>query len=474
MTRALLAAAAAGFGIVSCSANSANPPVSSSAARIAQSATQLRHKTSQPIQHVIVLIQENRSFDDFFADYPGADGATQGKMKGPHGDKTIKLHEANLVEPCDFGHSYNGFLKDYDGGKMDGFNGESVGAQCTGLSQRRPYQYVNPTQIAPYWDIAEQYVLADHMFQTQGSGSYTAHQDLIRGGTTIDQNQVESIVDDPSSSPWGCDAQVGTTVPLLEWQGGKLHRATGPYPCTNAFPSSGSYYATMRDLLDAKSVSWKYYSPPVKNGVGKYWNAFDTIASVRFGPEWGTNVTTSEPFEKGIFNDISAGTLPAVSWVIPDDGNSDHPGVASDRGPGWIASVVNAIGESSYWDSTAVIVVWDDWGGFYDHEPPPLTDHWGGLGFRVPMLLVSAYAKLGTESRGGYISHTQYEFGSILHFIEDTFSLGSLGTTDQRAASIADSLDFSQPPRSFTAIPSSYSRAYFLHQRESYRPIDTQ
>jgi len=470
MTRALLVALAASFAFAACAGNSANPVTYGSA----QSATQLHHRSSQVIQHVIVLIQENRSFDDFFATFPGADGATKGKMKGTHGDKVFKLHEANLVEPCDFGHSYNGFTKDYDGGKMDGFGEESVGPQCTGLAKRRPYQYVNPSQIAPYWDIAEQYVLADHMFQTQGSGSYTAHQDLIRGGTTIDASQVQSMVDDPTATPWGCDAPPNTTVALLKWQSGKLVRGTGPFPCTNAFPSSGSYYPTLRDLLDAKSVSWKYYSPPVKNGVGKYWNAFDTIASVRYGPEWGTNVTTSEPFEKGIFNDISAGTLPAVSWVIPDDGNSDHPGVASDRGPSWIASVVNAVGESSYWDSTAVIVVWDDWGGFYDHEPPPFADHWGGLGFRVPMLLVSAYAKLGTGSQGGYISHTQYEFGSILRFIEDTFNLGTLNTTDKRATSIADSFDFLQQPRTFTAIPSSYSRVYFARQRESYRPVDTQ
>ena len=474
MTRALLLALAASLGVAACAGNSPNPATFGSATNSIQNAVGLHRRTSQPIQHVIIMIQENRSFDDFFATFPGADGATTGKMKRTHGDKTVKLHEVSLVETCDFGHSYSGFIKDYDAGKMDGFGTESAGGKCTGAAKKRPYQYVNPAQIAPYWDIAEQYVLGDHMFQTQGSGSYTAHQDLIRGGTMIDQNQTESLVDDPTATPWGCDAPPNTTEALLKWASGGLHRTSGPFPCTSDFPSSGGYYETLSSLLDAKSISWKYYCPPVKNGVGMYWNAFDTISSVRYGPEWGKNVTTSEPFEKGIFNDISAGTLPTVSWVIPDDGNSDHPGVASDRGPSWIASVVNAIGGSSYWDSTAIIVVWDDWGGFYDNVPPPLSDHWGGLGFRVPMLLVSAYAKMGTGSQGGYISHTQYEFGSILRFVEDTFNLGRLGTTDQRATSISDSFDFSQKPRPFTAIPSDYSREYFLHQHESYRPIDTE
>ncbi len=130
-----------------------------------------------------------------------------------------------------------------------------------------------------------------------------------------------------------------------------------------------------------------------------------------------------------------------MSWLIPDEPNSDHPGNASDTGPSWVASIVNAIGESKYWDSTAIVVVWDDWGGFYDNVLPPLSDHWGGLGFRVPALFVSAYARTGA-SGDGYVSHTQYEFGSILRFIEDTFDLGRLGTTDTRAKSIAEYLRF--------------------------------
>jgi phospholipase C len=118
--------------------------------------------------------------------------------------------------------------------------------------------------------------------------------------------------------------------------------------------------------------------------------------------------------------------------------------------------------------------VWDDWGGFYDHVPPPFFDNWGGLGFRVPMLVISPYAREAVPGTPGYVSHTQYEFGSILKFVENVWGLGSLGTTDQRANSIVDSFDFTQPPRSFTAIPSKYSRSYFLHQPYSYKPVDSE
>jgi phospholipase C len=437
-----------------------------------------RHTSSKYIKHVIVMIQENRSFDDLFATFPGADGATRGKEKikknGTYVDKWVKLADVNLVELCDFGHSYDGYVGDYDGGKMDGFNLPAGGPHCAAPVGTKPYQYVNPDQIAPYWDIAKQYVLADELFQTQGSGSFTAHQDLIRGGTAIDEAQDQSLVDDPTGLPWGCDASAGTTTPTLVWTGSGYDRVKGPFPCTNKFPASGAYYPTLRDLLDAKSVSWKYYSPAVKNGVGGYWNAFDMIAPVRYGPEWGTNVTTSSPWEDLIFTDISKGTLPAVSWLIPDEANSDHPGSDSDTGPSWVASVINAVGQSSYWDSTAVIVVWDDWGGFYDHVPPPSFNHGGGLGFRVPMLLVSAYARKGTGTQGGYIDSTPYQFGGILRFIEDNWKLGHLGTTDTTSTSIVGGFDFTQTARKFTSIPSKYSRAFFLHQPPSFKPVDTE
>jgi phospholipase C len=456
----LAAAAIAAYGIAACAGSSTG----------ATNGGMLPHpllplaRASRHITHVVVMIQENRSFDNLFATFPGADGTTHGLMKTPSGDVIVQLQAVPLVELCDFSHGYVGFRQDYDRGIMDGFGLEGGGRKCPGHAGTRPYQYVDPTQITPYWSIAQQYVLADHFFQTQGSGSFTAHQDLISGGSTIDRNKTQTLVDFPTHKPWGCDARSGTDTSLLVATGSVLKReyGRGPFPCLD--------YETLRDLLDAKGISWKYYSPPEPQGTGSRWNAFDAIKVVREGPEWQTNIA----LETSIFSDISGGTLPTVSWIVPDNPNSDHPGHNHDTGPSWVASVVNAIGESAYWKSTAVVVVWDDWGGFYDHEPPPFFDRWGGLGFRVPMLVISAYSRQSSPTHGGYISHTQYEFGSIVKFIEDVWHLGRLGTTDVRAASIIDCFDFAQPPRKFNLIPARYSRSYFQHQRPSFAPIDTE
>lgn len=435
--------------------------------------------SSEYIKHVVVVIQENRSFDNFFATFPGADGATGGCMKlssgslarsqtsshgCPSGDQWVALQEVGLAEPCDWAHGRHNFLTDYDGGAMDGFGSEGGGDNCHGKAGTKAYEYTNPAEIAPYWTMAKRYVLADRMFQTQGSGSFTAHQDLIAGGTILNPSKTQSVVDYPTSMPWGCDNPDPKTVTsLLVWKDHKVQGEFdgGPFPCFS--------YATLRDLLDAKSVSWTYYSPPEPHGTGALWNGFDAIDAVREGPEWATNIRNSTK----LLSDISGGSLASLAWVAPDDNNSDHPAVTHDLGPSWVASIVNAIGESSYWDSTAIVVLWDDWGGFYDNEKPPFFDHWGGLGFRVPMIVISPYAREGRHGRG-YVSHTQYEFGSILKFIENVWGLGQLGTTDTRATSIVDCFDFTQKPRKFKSIGSEYSRAYFLRQKPSYLPVDSE
>jgi len=411
------------------------------------------------IQHVIIVVQENRSFDNLFATFPHADGATKGLT---HTGATVKLKARKLESGLVLDNSHLAFNVDYDKGKMDGFDLVWVNEhQCTCA-----YQYVKPSTIKPYWSLAKKYVLADHMFTTQSSGSFTGHQDLIRGGTEL--NNYETLIDFPTSEPWGCDAPPGTTTTLLT-DTGSYDTNEGPFPCSSEFPGSGANYKTMRDLLDAKGVTWKYYTPNIQTHGGNVWNAFDVISPVRYGSEWTTNIDSPET---NIFKDIDAGKLPAVSWVIPDGQNSDHPaqqawGIHKDTGPSWVASIVNAVGESSYWGSTAIVVTWDDWGGWYDHEPPPQLDY-TGLGFRVPMLVISPYAK------PSYVDHTQYEFGSILKFVEDAFSLGRLGTTDTRATSIADAFNFNQPGRKFTPIGSEHSKAYFEHERPSNMPVDTQ
>ena len=379
------------------------------------------------ISHVVIVIQTNRSFDNLFATFPGANGTTTGMMYG----QQVALKKSNLYSAKLYQNSHAAFQVDYDNGKMDGWSAVYVNQKACATCA---YQYVDPAQINPYWVMAKRYVLADAMFPTETSGDFSSHQDLIRGSSALDSTG--SAIDFPTHGPWGCDAQKGTTTPKLQSNGQYLKK--GPAPCFT--------YQTLRDLLDAKQISWKYYAPYLFTGglAGSYWNPFDAISAVRYSSEWTNNISSPESnFQK----DVSNGALPAVSWVSPSDPNSDHAGFGTkDTGPAWVASVVNAIGNSKYWNSTAIVVVWEDWGGWYDHVPPPQLDY-AGLGIRVPMIVVSPYAKTG------YVAHTQYEFGSIVRFVEDTWSLGRLGTTDTRATGIDDAFDFTQQPRKFQQVP---------------------
>jgi phospholipase C len=421
-----------------------------------------RAELASPIKHVVIVIQENRSFNDLFATFPGADGTTTGKVAknglcGINKDRTIRLTPSDLFSKEDLSHQYQTYVTSRDGGKMDGFdrilfNGKRYGQlQCTFA-----YRYTKPSQIKPYWDLAKQYVLAEHMFTTEGSDSFTAHQDLIAGGTVVASGK--ALVDLPTCAGptcvWGCDAPSGTRTSLIS-RSDVEEPGKGPFPCLG--------YATLRNLLDAKDLSWKYYVPPMRTKMGRWMSAFDAIRAVRYGREWKTDVSIPQT---NIFKDISAGRLPAVAWLVPDAVDSDHPAFSSDTGPSWVADVVNAIGESPEWKSTAIVILWDDWGGFYDNLNPPQYGY-GGLGFRVPAIIVSPYAKRG------YIAKTQYEFGSILKYIEDNWHLGRLGTSDERATSIIDCFDYSQKPRKFTPIAVKYSESYFLNKPPSYLPVDT-
>ena len=290
---------------------------------------------------------------------------------------------------------------------MDGFDTDPIGK----ISGTYVYEYVDPLQIRPYWELAKQYVLSDHTFQTQGSGSFTAHQDLIRGGTRIDTSQ--SLIDFPNGRPWGCDAPAGTVTSLISTTNQYL-QYQGPFPCMK--------YQTLRDLLDAGSISWRYYAPTIGQSFGgDLWNAFDAIAAVRNGPEWSTNVASPEtkflptsiairfPPCRGSSPTTQTPIIPATTPTQVHRGSRKSSTRSEKAPPGTIRQF---------------IIVWDDWGGWYDHVAPPGTHKYGGLGFRVPMIVVSPYAKTA------YVSHNQYEFGSIIRFVEDNWHLGRLGTTD--------------------------------------------
>jgi phospholipase C len=268
--------------------------------------------TSASISHIVLIVQENRSFDNLFATFPKANGTTQGTL---HTGQVVQLTKAPLVSR-DINHNYATYQTDCDlqGGtcKMDGFDLSGIdGGQPAG---KYPYRYVDPSQITPYWTLAQQYALADNFFQTQGSGSFVAHQDLIAGGTAI--NSTESLIDDPSQPNWGCNAPASTQTSLITIQGQYLFDQ-GPYPCLT-YPTG-----TLRDLLDKHHVTWKYYAPLHKSGtIGVMWNAFAAIDAVYNGPEWTTNISMPET---NVLTDVTSGKLPMLSWVIPSSHDSDHP-----------------------------------------------------------------------------------------------------------------------------------------------------
>jgi phospholipase C len=205
-------------------------------------------------------------------------------------------------------------------------------------------------------------------------------------------------------------------------------------------------------------VTWRYYTP-----VQVYFfDGYDAIRHIRYGADWTKNIITPETT---VLTDIADNNLAQVSWVVPQFPNSDHALASSDTGPQWVASIIDAVGASPYWKDTAILVVWDDWGGWYDHVPPPRLDVMG-LGFRVPLIVVSPYA------RHNYVSHVQHEFGSILHFTEATFGVSPLSASDARADELNDCFDFTQSVTPLVPASTRMRPDDFLRQPRSLQLPD--
>ncbi len=424
------------------------------------------------IQHVVVIIQENRSFDNMFHGYPGAHYATTGQNST--GD-TITLMAESFNAKYDFNHQFTEATAaiNYPSESMNGFDLTPCGGSCPTIPPcnvngcNPQYSYVPEHQVQPYWDMAQQYVLGDDFFESQLDGSFVGHQYLIAA-------QAEQTWGVPTQPQWGCDAPAGTTIGLLNsnTEPGTIRQGALIPPCFD--PPNTPHDQTLADEIDeastsAKPLSWAYYAP-ASNDAAYIWSAYDAIKHIREGPEWTTNVI-SPPQQ--FITDVAAGKLASVTWIAPDLANSDHPLSNSVSGPSWVASLVNAVGTSSFWKTSAIFVLWDDWGGFYDYVPPPLLDY-DGLGMRVPLIVISPYALAPTG--GTYrIAHSQYEFGSVDRFIENTFGLGQLAAADSRANPFAngDVFNFKQKPRTFKKIPAKFSTQYFLMQKPSGKPPDT-
>lgn len=424
---------------------------------------------SGKIQHVVIIVQENRSFNNLFYDYPGAKTVSYGYDSN---NEKIALKPLTLATSWDLQHNARGYMLACNGkGKtpgtdcqMNGFDKEKWTCGTAGNPKcpfkYPPYAYVPHSETKPYFDMAHQYVLADNMFASDFDiSSFESHQYIIAAVNP------KKTYDYPDQN-WGCSGAQGDGIKLL---GPNRELTTNTiYPCWNV--------PTLADELDAAGLTWSFYAVPVTSSGdaspagrssrgGGIWSAYQAIKHIYNGKDWDQDVFT--PPSK-FLTDIGNGDLRNVTWITPTYANSDHGGNGSKTGPSWVASLVNAIGESPFWKSTAIFVFWDDEGGWYDSVSPPYVNN-DGLGMRLPLLIISPYAKKG------HVSHIQYEHGSILKFVEEQFGLASLAASDKRATSPAsDSFDFNQSPRKFTPFRAPYDVKFFEQQPLDTRSPDTE
>lgn len=450
-----LGVAAAAFVLSSCSTSGgsspAGPPLVPAARPVNAGPNSVLGKK---IKHIVIIFQENRSFDNLFQGFPGAD--TQSYGYNTSGTK-VTLQPVGLETTWDIDHSLGSYLEACDGSgsipgtncKMDGFNQEWVG--CGGYYGPCPnpnpqYSYVPHSESKPYFDMAKQYVLADRMFTSNLDGSsFISHQYIISG-------QADSAVNYPDNN-WGCPGGPSDKVSTIT-----QYRTYGPR-ITACFD-----YQTLGDELDNAGVSWHFYTATI-NGDEGIWSAYQAVSHIYNGPDWSKDIITPQT---QFFTDVQNGALPAVSWITPTWENSDHAGSGSNTGPAWVTSLVNAVGQSQYWDSTAIFLMWDDYGGWYDHVAPPYADY-DGLGIRVPLVIISPFAKKH------YVSHVQYEHGSILRFVEDVFGLPRLAASDTRATSPeADAFNFKRAPRPFHTIAAKLKASFFINEPVDHHPPDNE
>ncbi len=436
------ALATAAFSLAACSVAS-NAPVPFGGSAFVQPPA---GSGAGKISHIVWVVQENRSFNDMFEGYPGAHTVSSGKDSS--GD-TIQLQPISLKTAYDIDHSAGAMFLACDG------TGKLPGTDCTmdGFDREKEYEgptngqyaYVPHDESKPYFDMAHEFVLADKMFASQLDESFVAHQYIIAA-------QADSSVDVPDFY-WGCAGGKTDIVPTITKARtyGNSHRA-----CFN--------YQTLGDELDAAGLQWRFYTSKYTIPFSGLWSGYQAVKHIFYGPDWKKNVITPQ---KQFLTDIRAGKLASFTWITPLCPDSDHLSCGGGMGPSWVSAVVNAVGKSKFWDSTAVFVQWDDWGGLYDPEPPPYKGY-DSLGFRVGLIAISPYAKKN------YVSHVQYETASVLRFAEDLFGLDQLSAADTRATSpAADCFDFSQKPRKFVPIKAPMDEAFFLNQPNDNRIPDS-
>jgi phospholipase C len=403
-------------GTTSTSPNiSATPTVS---ADPAQTVDATSFKTTTPIKHVVFLVKENRTFDNLFGSFPGANGVSYGM---DHGVRRPLAPGTDGRVPGDIPHCYWCSVVAWDNGKMDGFNQGPTGDWA--------YTQLQRDQLPNYWHWAQHNALFDNFFASAWGPSFPNHLYSIaaQSGGARDNPRRAGFF----SNTFGCDAPVQQKVEVYDSEGNVVKVP----PCFD--------FETEGDLLHAKGIPWAYYAAtPIQRGY--IWSAYSAISRYRNHPaRWAKYM---RPVDQ-VVRDINANTLPPVTWITPRFELSEHPEFSFCHGENWTTQVIDAIMRSPMWEDTAIFLTWDDYGGFYDHVPPPDVDRMG-FGFRVPLMVISPYAIEGT------VSHESGEFSSVLRFIEDNWSLRPyLTSRDKAATPLRSAFDFTQPPRPPDPLP---------------------
>ncbi len=370
-------------------------------------------QTSTPIQHFIVLMQQNHTFDNYFGTYPGADGLPAGTCIPSNfpdeGTRTcVKPFHIERYPVVDMPHNSNVFDMDYNGGLMDGFV-RSI--RTYNLDGSLAMAHYDGQDIGYYWGLANQYVLFDRYFSSAKVGSVPNRMFWVTGTAGVTNNNIPA-------------------------------QGFGDLP-------------TIFDRLQERNISWKFYVAnydPTLNyrSIAKLsylppevqWVPLLSFARFVDNPNYSSHIVDLSQYYK----DLQNGTLPAVSFVTLQGGISEHPATDIRQGVRVVKSMIQALMESSAWWSSAFLLTYDEGGGWYDHVPPPQVDMYG-YGFRVPALLVSPYA------RQGFIDSTQLDHTSSLRFIEKNWGVSPLARRDAAANDFMGAFDFSQAPRSPAFIP---------------------
>jgi phospholipase C len=430
----------------------------------------------QAIRHVVIIMQENRSFDSYFGTYPGADGipgetwyggggvnpGTIPCISDPQNTTTGCAQPSHDTKDVNYGgpHSLAAGTADIDGGAMDGFARQVENSpSCTKADQPGCSQgtldvmgYHDGRDIPNYWAYAHNFVLQDHMFEPVNSWSLPSHLDMVSSWSALCGRTTASCIDNPSlrASKYLSAAENGTLTYRWTDITYLLHKA---HVSWRYYIFRGPDADCVQDKLISCKLTSRGRQGPTTPGI---WNPLPEFSTVRDDSQTG-NVKSIHH----LFWALSNNRLAAVSWVIPNGIVSEHPPAPVTAGQTYVTGIINSIMQSPCWDSTAIFLTWDDWGGFYDHVTPPPINR-DGYGMRVPGIVISPYAKKGL------IDHQTLSFDAFNKFIEDDFLGGQRldratdGRPDQRPdvrenapqlGNLVNDFDFSQPPRPPMILP---------------------